>query len=159
MGYRDMLLYGTQCDGTSLRSVLGIELEPFEMLEMVQNLDKLSQSEVDKWKDYVNGSWRILNRTHQVDEVVERGVRYALAIGRKVEERGFDAVTLLDVDGMKKLAGFPPAMVFMLLNRMYGVQVIPENDILGAATQMMLGFAVGETVPYLEYYEFFKRCV
>lgn len=156
MGYRDMLLYGTQCDGTSLRSVLGIELEPFEMLEMVQNLDKLSQSEVDKWKDYVNGSWRILNRTPEVDEVVERGVRYALAIGRKVEERGFDAVTLLDVDGMKKLVGFPPAMVFMLLNRMYGVQVIPENDILGAATQMMLGFAAGQTVPYLEYYEFFK---
>lgn len=77
MGYRDMLLYGTQCDGTSLRSVLGIELEPFEMLEMVQNLDKLSQPEVDKWKDYVNVSWRILNRTSQVDETVERGVRYA----------------------------------------------------------------------------------
>ena len=87
---------------------------------------------------------------------MERGVRYALAIGKKVEERGYDAVTLLDVDGMKKLLGFPPAMVFMLLNRIYGVQVIPENDILGSATQLMMHFATEETVPYLEYYEFFK---
>ena len=73
-----------------------------------------------------------------------------------MEERGYDAVTLLDVDGMKKLLGFPPAMVFMLLNRIYGVQVIPENDILGSATQLMMHFATEETVPYLEYYEFFK---
>lgn len=156
MGYRDMLLYGTQCDVASLRSVLGIETEPFEMLEMVQNLDNLDQEEVDKWKAYVNENWCILNKDAQTDEVVERGVRYALAVGKKVQERGYEAITLIDVDGMKKLLGFPPAMVFMLLNKIYGVQVIPENDVLGAATQLMMYFATGETVPYLEYYEFYK---
>lgn len=156
MGYRDMLLYGTQCEGTSLRSVLGIEMEPFEMLEMIQNSENIRQADIDKWKSYIDQNWCIRNKTPQAEETVERGVRYALAIGKKVEERGYDAVTLLDVDGMKKLLGFPPAMVFMLLNRIYGVQVIPENDILGSATQLMMHFATEETVPYLEYYEFFK---
>ncbi|RFT79693.1 hypothetical protein DX903_12280, partial [Adlercreutzia equolifaciens] len=127
MGYRDMLLYGTQCEGTSLRSVLGIETEPFEMLEMIQNSENIRQADIDKWKSYIDQNWCIRNKTPQAEETVERGVRYALAIGKKVEERGYDAVTLLDVDGMKKLLGFPPAMVFMLLNRIYGVQVIPEN--------------------------------
>lgn len=156
MGYRDMLLYGTQCDSASLRAVLGIETEPFEMLEMVQNLEKVAQEDVDKWKAYVNENWNVLNRNEQTDEVVERGVRYALAIGMKVEERGYEAITLIDVDGMKKLLGFPPAMVFMLLNKMYGVQVIPENDVLGAATQLLMHFATDDTMPYLEYYEFYQ---
>jgi L-arabinose isomerase len=159
MGYRDMLLYGTQCEGTSLRHVLGIETEPFEMLEMVQNAEKVSRADIETWKTYIDRNWCILNRDAGAEETVERGVRYALAIGRKVEERGYDAVTLLDVDGMKKLLGFPPAMVFMLLNRIYSVQVIPENDILGSATQLLMHFATDQTVPYLEYYEFFKDCL
>ena len=74
----------------------------------------------------------------------------------KIKERGWEAITLLDVDGMKKLLGFPPAMVFMLLEHYYGVLTIPENDIMGAVTQILMKYLSGQTVPYLEYYEFFE---
>jgi hypothetical protein len=47
-------------------------------------------------------------------------------------------------------------MIFMLLDHYYGVQTIPENDIMGAVTQLMLGYATGQQIPYLEYYEFFE---
>lgn len=154
MGYRDMLLYGTQYEGNSLRSQIGIEVEPFEMLEMMQNLETVSEEKVLEWIRYIKKNWSISGAYE--DGVLEKGVRYALAIGRKIEERGYEAITLTDVDGMKKLLGFPPAMIFMLLNHFYGVQVIPENDVMGAVTQLMLSYLTGTTVPYLEYYEFFK---
>lgn len=155
MGYRDMLLYGTQFEGNSMRGKLGIEVEPFEMLEMVQNLEGLSEEKVEENVRYVKEHWNF--EADCDDAVIEKGVRYALAVGKKVEERGYKAISLIDVDGMKKLLGFPPAMVFMLLERWYGIHTVPENDIMGAATQMILGELTGQTVPYLEYYEFFEK--
>ena len=155
MGYRDMLLYGTQFEGNSLRAKIGVEVEPFEMLEMMQNLEKLDPAKVAEGVKYVRDNWVIEKECD--DAIIETGVKYALAVGKKIEERGYEAVTLLDVDGMKKLAGFPPAMVFMLLYHYYGVETVPENDVMGSVTQLMLRYALGKSVHYMEYYEFFKE--
>ena len=157
MGYRDMLLYGTQFEGNSLRAKIGVEVEPFEMLEMMQLLESVDPAKVREGVQYVRDNW-VLEKECD-DAVIETGVKYALAIGRKIEERGYDAVTLIDVDGMKKLAGFPPAMVFMLLYHYYGVETIPENDVMGSVMQLMLRYALGTSVHYMEYYEFFKDSV
>ena len=154
MGYRDMLLYGTQYEGNSMRGQIGVEVEPFEMLEMVQNLEKLDPLRVEEGVRFVKEHWTFKKPCD--DSVIESGVRYALAVGKKVEERGWEAVTLIDVDGMKKLLGFPPAMVFMLLEHFHGVLTIPENDVMGAVTQLIMKHLTGQTVPYLEYYEFFE---
>ena len=155
MGYRDMLLYGTQFEGNSMRGKLGVEVEPFEMLEMVQNIEKLEEDEIAKGVAWVKENWVIEKECD--DSVIENGVKYALAVGKKIKERGYSAITLIDVDGMKKLLGFPPAMVFMLLERWYQVLTIPENDVMGAVTQLILREMTGQTVPYLEYYEFFEK--
>ncbi len=154
MGYRDMLLYGTQFEGNSMRGKLGVEVEPFEMLEIVESCAQLDPAQVADGVRYVKENWKILG---QCDEgILEKGVRYALAIGKKIRERGYEAVTLIDVDGMKKLCGFPPAMVFMLLERWYGVMTTPENDVMGNVTELMLHYLTGQTAWYMEYYEFFK---
>ena len=155
MGYRDMLLYGTQFEGNSMRGQLGVEVEPFEMLEVVQLQETLDPKEIADGIAFVRKNW-VFSKTCE-DGVLETGVRYALAIGRKIETRGYEAITLIDVDGMKKLAGFPPAMVFMLLERKYGVLTIPENDVMGAVTQLIAKSISGQIVPYLEYYEFFEQ--
>jgi L-fucose isomerase-like protein len=157
MGYRDMLLYGTQYEGNSIRGQIGVEVEPFEMLEMTQNMEKLDAAAVQEGVDFVTKNWQF--ETSCDEGIIVRGVKYALAVGRKIQERDYRAITLIDVDGMKKLLGFPPAMVFMLLEHYYGVQIIPENDVMGAVTQLMLGFATGQQIPYLEYYEFFEKSV
>ena len=155
MGYRDMLLYGTQYEGNSMRGKFGVEVEPFEMLEMVQNIDTLDPKDIQDGIDYVKANWKIVKPCD--DAVIEKGVKYALAVGKKIKERGYRAITLIDVDGMKKLLGFPPAMVFMLLERWYGVLTIPENDVMGALTQLVMQELSGQTVPYMEYYEFFEN--
>ncbi|MBR2571117.1 MAG: hypothetical protein IKE30_03175 [Clostridia bacterium] len=154
MGYRDMLLYGTQFEGNSMRGQIGVEVEPFEMLEMVQNLDRLDPEKVREGVRFVRDNWVFKKPCD--DSVIENGVKYALAVGMKIEARGWEAVTLIDVDGMKKLLGFPPAMVFMLLEHYYGVLTVPENDVMGAVTQLIVKYLTGQTAPYLEYYEYFE---
>ena len=51
MGYRDMRLYGTMFDGVSLRSRIGVEVEFFEMLEMVQRGERAAKDFASVLKD------------------------------------------------------------------------------------------------------------
>ncbi len=155
MGYRDMLLYGTQFEGNSMRGQMGVEVEPYEMLEMVRAVDTLDAAEIADGVAFVRSNW--IFKKPCADATVEQGVKYALAISRKIKERGWEAITLIDVDGMKKLEGFPPAMVFMLLEHYCGVLTVPENDVMGAVTQLVMKYITGGIVPYMEYYEFFEN--
>ena len=155
MGYRDMLLYGTQYEGNSMRGQIGVEVEPYEMLEMVRAIDTLEAEKVAEGVKFVKDNWTFKKECD--DSVIEKGVKYALAITKKIEERGWEAITLIDVDGMKKLEGFPPAMVFMLLEHYCNILTVPENDVMGAVTQLIMKYITGQTVPYLEYYEFFEN--
>ncbi len=154
MGYRDMLLYGTQYEGNSMRRDIGVEVEPYEMLEMVQTVATLDAAQIQEGIAFVKSNWKFEKPCD--DSVLENGVKYALAIAKKVKERGWQAITLIDVDGMKKLLGFPPAMVFMLLEHYCGVLTVPENDVMGAATQLIMQYLTDQLVPYMEYYEFFE---
>ena len=54
-------------------------------------------------------------------------MRLFLALRRKVAERGYEAISLIDVDGVKKLMGFAPAGVFMLLHEEAGVSHDPRE--------------------------------
>ena len=155
MGYRDMLLYGTQYEGNSMRGKIGVEVETYEMLEMVRAIDTLEAESVAEGIKFVRENWVFKKECD--DSVIEKGVKYALAILKKIRERGWEAITLIDVDGMKKLEGFPPAMVFMLLEHYCNILTIPENDVMGAVTQLIMKYITGQTVPYLEYYEFFEN--
>ena len=155
MGYRDMLLYGTQYEGNSMRGKIGVEVEPYEMLEMVRAIDTLDASAIAEGVAFVKNNW--VFKKECADETIEKGVKYALAVAKKIGERGWEAITLIDVDGMKKIEGFPPAMVFMLLEHYCNVLTVPENDVMGAVTQLIMKYITGGIVPYMEYYEFFEK--
>jgi L-fucose isomerase-like protein len=155
MGWRDMLLYGTSADPAAVRSRFGVEIEPFEMLEIVQGIEKVNKDKVAQLLSYIKSNWKFHKPCE--DSILETGIRYTLSIGTKIEERGYEAVSLVDVDGMKKLLGFPPSMIFMLLDHLYGVQVLPENDLIGSVAQLMLKYLTGQETFYLEYYEFFDK--
>ena len=81
---------------------------------------------------------------------------YYLAVKQLIDERGYDAISLKDVDGMKKLLGFPPAPILMLLSDVAKVSTTPENDSLGNVTQLMVKYLTGQCGAYLEFYEFFE---
>ena len=157
MGYRDMHLYGTLFDGCSLKKTVGPEIECFEMLEVVQRAEKVDKKEIDEVVDTTIKSWKFLKQADQ--SVVRKGVSYYLALKQIIDERKYVAVSLKDVDGMKKLLGFPPAMVFMLLADREGISTIPENDCLGNVTQAIIKALTGQIGAYLEFYELFSEGV
>ncbi|HSR30128.1 MAG TPA: hypothetical protein VLY63_06140, partial [Anaerolineae bacterium] len=153
MGYRDMTLYATLVDGVSLRRVVGPDIEVFSMYEIVQNMEAVDPAEVATVVDEIQDEW--IFEKPVPDSALETGVRMYLAVMAKVRERGYDAISLLDVDGVKKLLHFPPAMPLLLLADKGGVASIPENDGLGAVTQLIVRYLTGQVGAYLEFYEFF----
>ncbi len=156
-GYRDMNLYGTLYDGSSLKREIGPEIETFEMLEIKQRYDKITAEEKAKVIDNVMSKWNFLKPAKR--EGMEMAAGYYLAVKSLIDERGYKAISLKDVDGMKKLLGFPPAPIFMLLADCEGVSTIPENDCLGNVTQLIVKALTGQCGAYLEFYEFFEDSV
>ncbi len=156
-GYRDMNLYGTQADGPSLKRVVGPEIETFEMLELVQRYEKITPAQKAEVIDKCMSKWKFLKPAKR--ESMEMAAGYYLAAKSICDERGYGAISLKDVDGMKKLCGFPPAPIFMLLADEAGLLTIPENDSLGNVTQLMVKALTGQAAPYLEFYEFFENSV
>lgn len=153
-GYRDMNLYGTQADGPSLKREIGPEIETFEMLEMEQRYQKITEEEKQEVIDKCMSKWHFVKPANP--ESMKKAAGYYLAVKSICEERGYDAISLKDVDGMKKLLGFPPAPIFMLLADEAGLCTVPENDSLGSITQLMVKYLTGQCAFYLEFYEFFE---
>jgi L-arabinose isomerase len=152
-GYRDMNLYGTLADGPSLKRVVGVEIETFEMLEMQQRYEKLTAADKQAVIDSEMSKWSFVKPAKEEGKQMAAG--YYLAFKQLIDERGYDAVSIKDVDGMKKLCGFPPAPILMLLSDAAKVSTIPENDCLGNVTQLMVKYLTGQCGAYLEFYEFF----
>ena len=157
MGYRDMNLYGTLCEGVSLRAKIGPEVEVFEMLEMAQIIEKLDAKVVSKLADEVKNRWTFAKPP--AEGTVENTVKLYLAVRQKAVERGYEAISLIDVDGVKKLMNFAPAGVFMLLDEQDNLCTIPENDTMGSVTQLIIRYLSGQVAAYMEFYEFMENGV
>lgn len=157
MGYRDMKLYNTLYEGLSLKAKIGIDIEFFEMLEMLQLSEQIEKGETQRLLDKIKKEWEFEKPAD--DDFLRKGISYYLAIKKIAEENKFDAVSLKDVDGMKKILSFPPAMIFMLLSDEMKLCTIPENDAMGAITQLIVKQITGQCAAYLEFYEFFEESV
>ena len=157
MGFRDMRLYNTLYEGLSLKEKIGTEVEFFEMLEMLQISENIEDKEVYDILKKIKKEWDFEKEPD--DKVLKKGILYYLAIKKIVENGNYDAISLKDVDGMKKIMDFPPAMIFMLLSDELGLCTIPENDTMGAVTQLIVKQITAQSAAYLEYYEFFENSV
>jgi len=154
MGCRDMNLYATLCDGVSLKKSIGVEIEYFEMLDMVQRAERVAVADVAEVVEKVKRAWKF--ETSAEPQTLEKSARYFLALKSIIAERRFDAVSLIDVDGMKKLLKLPPAMILMLIADELNLPTTPENDSLGSVTQLIVRGLTGQAAPYFEFYEFLE---
>jgi L-fucose isomerase-like protein len=152
VGYRDMNLYGTLVDQLSLRRRIGPEVESFDLLEVMQRVEALEEGEVQALVAELGREWQFEEPV--TAQTLDKGVRLYLAIMGKVAERGYQAVSVVDVYGVKKLLAFPPAMVLQLLADKGGVAAIPENDALGAVTQLIVRYLTGQVGAYFEFYDY-----
>lgn len=157
MGYRDMQLYGTLFDGSSLKREIGPEIETFEMLEVYQRYEKITDAEKEAVIENAMKNWHFVKPAQK--EGMMKAAGYYLALRDIIAERNYKAISLKDVDGMKQLLGFPPAPIFMLLANELGIPTVPENDALGCITQMIIRALTGQIAAYLEFYEFFTDSV
>ena len=103
-GFRDMILYGTLFDGPSLKRVVGSDIESFDLLELEQRYLAVTPEEKDAVIRNAMSKWNFLKEAKR--ESLEKAAGYYLAASAICRERGYDAVSLKDVDGMKKLLGF-----------------------------------------------------
>jgi len=157
MGFRDMKLYNTLYEGLSLKAKIGIDVEFFEMLEMLQLSEKIEIEEVNKVLQKIKQEWDFIKPAD--DDFLKKGITYYLAIKKIAEENDFDAISLKDVDGMKKILNFPPALIFMLISDEMKLCAIPENDVMGAVTQLVVKQVTNQCAAYFEFYEFFEKSV
>ncbi len=154
-GYRDMRLYGTLYDGVSLKAQIGPEIEHFELLELVQLIGKVDRHEVARLAQKVRQHWTFVKEPKS--GTVEKSVELYLAISGKIKERGYQGFSFNDVDGIKKLLGFAPAGAMTLLHDEMAISSVPENDSLGAVTQLIVRALTGQVAAYLEFYEFLEN--
>ena len=81
-GYRDMNLYGTQADGPSLKRVVGPEIETFEMLEIAQRYEKITEEQKDAVIRDCMSKWHFLKKV--IEKYVFILVLEEIALGYNV---------------------------------------------------------------------------
>ena len=84
-GYRDMNLYGTLCDGVSLKRVIGAEIETFELLEIVQRYQRITPDEKAEIIEKQLSGWKFLKPAKR--ESLEQAAGYYLAVSALAKER------------------------------------------------------------------------
>jgi L-fucose isomerase-like protein len=152
MGYRDMRLYATLYDGMSLKGKYGVEVDCFEMLEVVEFMAGIDAHSVEQVKDTMMRQWKF---THQPQDItLEKTAKLFLAVADKIKRSRYQAITLIDVDGVKRFLKFAPAGAFMLLGQELNIPSVPENDFMGSFTQLIVHYLTGQIAAYLEFYEF-----
>ena len=154
-GYRDMQLYGTLYDGVSLKGRFGIEIEHFDLLELAQMIESLNNSETQKLVEYIEKNWDFVKAPK--DGTIENSAKLFQAVKQKINERSYDAFSFVDVDGIKKLMHFAPAGSLTLLHDKMDICTVPENDSMGAVTQLIVHYLTGQVAAYLEFYEFMEN--
>ena len=151
-GYRDMRLFGTLYDGNLLKRKNGSQIEHFDLLEIDQLIKEIPQAEIDVLADKIRKNWNFVRAPQE--GTVENSVRLSLAFQKKIKERGYDAFSFCDVDGVKKLLKFAPAGALTLLHDEMDIPSVPENDSYGAVTQLIMKYLTGKSPAYMEFYEF-----
>ena len=154
-GYRDMRLYGTLYDGVSLKARIGPEIEHFELLELARLMEKTDRKAAVRLASEAEKRWKFLREPKA--GTIEKSVELYMAIAQKVRQRGYHGFSYNDVDGIKKLLGFAPAGAMTLFHDELDIPSVPENDCLGAVTQLIVRYLTGQIAAYLEFYEFLEN--
>ena len=153
-GYRDMRLYGTLYEGTSLKAVVGPEIEHFDLFELQELSNALNKKEIKEKCSFIKENWKFTRKPQP--GTIEASVKLALAMRDKINDRKYQAFSFCDVDGVKKLLKFAPAGALTLLHQLVDIPTVPENDAHGAITQMIMHKLTGQVPAYMEFYEFTK---
>lgn len=154
-GYRDMRLFGTLYDGNLLKKKIGAEIEHFDLLEIQELSNGITDAEIADGAAKIRNNWKFVRDPQP--GTVENSVRLSLAFQKKIKERNYDAFSFCDVDGVKKLLKFAPAGALTLLHDELDIPTVPENDSYGAVMELIMKYLTGVSPAYMEFYEFTEK--
>lgn len=149
-GYADMGLYTAMYEGLSLKEKIGVDVEEFSLLEIVQSMNVVAPEQVEFFREQVKKDWHFEVPIN--DEIVNQTAKIYLALEKLVKEQRYDGLSIKCVDGMSKVMGFTPCVPLSIL----ADQVVStcECDIPGMVTQLMLKYVSdGKTPTFMEHYE------
>ncbi len=150
VGYADMGLYTAMYEGLSLKEKIGVEVEEFSLLEITQKMDKISAEKAQRLVDQMKGDWQFEVLTDEAT-LLETAKIY-LALEEKIQERGYDGLSIKCVEGMSKIMGITPCIPLSML----ADQVVStcECDVPGMVTELILKYiSQGKTPTFMEHYE------
>ena len=151
MGYADMGLYGLMFDGLDVRKRIGVEVESYDMLEIDQAVARLPRPRVTTLVEQWHKDWQF--EAPVGEATLERVAGLTLALGDKIEERGYLAMSTKCVYGVTKYMGCTACMPQSMLGDR--VHFVCENDAPGMITQTMMGLMSGKSSTFMELYEIF----
>jgi L-fucose isomerase len=151
MGYADMGLYALMFDGLEVRKKIGVEVESYDMLEVERAMSSLSDERVERTIREWEGSWAFEQPVP--DSTLDRVARLTLALGDKIDERGYLALSTKCVYGVTKYMGCTACLPQSVLGSK--THIVCENDAPGMITQTMLGLLTGQSTTFVELYEYF----
>jgi L-fucose isomerase-like protein len=151
MGYADMGLYALMFDGLEVRKKIGVEVESYDMLEIERAMSALPDERVEQTIRDWQASWSFEQPV--LDSTLDRVARLTLALGDKIEARGYLALSTKCVYGVTKYMGCTACLPQSVLGSK--THIVCENDVPGMITQTMLGLLTGQSTTFLELYEYF----
>lgn len=130
-----------------IRSSLGLRIHAMDMLDLAQRSTDIAGTRRQEIIDRISSRWRIAAQPDPMYFGKLSG--YYLVLSDMVSGHGLSAVTI-DDSSMKRMLGFVPAPIYMLLSEIDGVSVIPGRDILGSACQLITKLCTGRDTGYLQ---------
>lgn len=152
IGYADMGLYTCTYDRTSIASRLGIDVDDYFSYEIGTLMDSAPDADISEIVRMIRA--RLVFENAVSPKVLDRVARLYLALKRKADGRGLDAISIKCVNGVTRYMGVNPCIAQSLLADK-DLSVICECDAHGLITNVMMSMLTGQTTSFMENYEVF----
>lgn len=150
MGFSDMGLYTTNLDLSALRNVFGVQTEFFDMLEVENQVSRLSPGEVEMFVSKFKQDWAVAGRQPK-EETLQRVARVTLALRKIIQEKKLSAFSLKCVEGMMAHMACAPCIMGSLLGD--ECFYVCECDVAGMLGHLVVNALSNKVVSFLESYE------
>lgn len=156
VGFGDMRLQNTGFDIQELHERLGVEVDAIDMLEVWQEMQKISDREAQALAQKLTAAWNYHGKRPSA-EAFGKMIRFFAVVERWAGERKISALSIKCPTGVTKTMGITPCLIGCLLGRKY--HYVCENDVPGALTQLALGLISNQMTAYWEYYEILESSI
>ena len=144
LGYASMGMYTGTFDHTTLRELIGPEVDQIDQYMIVYHFDRVSEDDVKKVIDELKKRAEIGEGVPE--EYLMKTAKVYLALKKLVDERGWDALTVKCQYELSRYFKFAPCVPLSMLGDELPCSC--EGDLPLIVTQLMMYYLTGSTTSY-----------